>query len=61
MVISGYLLSLVGIGGYPFSKELTDNYCALGLLFESIICNNNWWLSVGLGGLGEHGTNTNTD
>ena len=25
----------------PFSKELTDNYCALGLLFESIICNNN--------------------
>ena len=29
----------------PFSKELTDNYCALGLLFESITCNNN-----GLGG-----------
>ena len=25
----------------PFSKELTDNYCALGLLFESITCNNN--------------------
>ena len=25
----------------PFSKELTDNYCALGLLFESKICNNN--------------------
>ena len=25
----------------PFSKELTDNYCAQGLLFESIICNNN--------------------
>ena len=24
----------------PFSKERTDNYCALGLLFESIICNN---------------------
>ena len=24
-----------------FSKELTDNYCALGLLFESITCNNN--------------------
>ena len=24
----------------PFSKELTDNYCALGLLFESKICNN---------------------
>ena len=25
----------------PFSKELTDIYCALGLLFESKICNNN--------------------
>ena len=25
----------------PFCKELTDNYCALGLLFESKICNNN--------------------
>ena len=25
----------------PFSKELTDNYCALGLLFENITCNNN--------------------
>ena len=25
----------------PFSKELTDNYCALGLLFESTTCNNN--------------------
>ena len=25
----------------PFSKELTDNYCALELLFESKICNNN--------------------
>ena len=24
----------------PFSKELTYNYCALGLLFESKICNN---------------------
>ena len=24
-----------------FSKELTDNYCALGLLFESKTCNNN--------------------
>ena len=27
--------------GFPFSKELTDNYSALGLLFESKICNNN--------------------
>ena len=25
----------------PFSKELTDNYCALGLLFDSKIRNNN--------------------
>ena len=24
----------------PFSKEVTDNYCALGLLFESKTCNN---------------------